>query len=133
MKDEIFFVTRLKSNADAAYLLKRAGRKAKGITNDQQISLKDIDEPLRLIAYTDQETGQQNCGYLQRTLADRAVLQMDQTTLEDQNISWNFEECRTDPNLDCPLCLSTCCLSQISIQTGQVNVSNSSGIADEPI
>ena len=59
MKDGIFFVTRLKSNADAAYLLKRAGRKAKGITNDQQITLKDIDDPLRLIAYTDQESGQE--------------------------------------------------------------------------
>jgi hypothetical protein len=53
--------------------------------------------------------------------------------IEDQNISWNFEKCRTDPNLDCPLCFSACCLSQISIQTGQVDVSNSSGIADEPI
>jgi len=57
MKNWIFFVTRLKNNADAAYLLKRAGRKAKGITNDQQIALKDIADPLRLIAYTDQETG----------------------------------------------------------------------------
>jgi len=35
------------------YLLKRAGRKAKGVTNDQQIALKDIDKPLRLIAYTE--------------------------------------------------------------------------------
>ncbi|MBU4235674.1 MAG: hypothetical protein KKI01_05005 [Proteobacteria bacterium] len=58
---------------------------------------------------------------------------MDQTTLEDQNISWNFEECRTDPNLGCPLRLSACYLSQIPIQTEQVNVSNSPGIADEPV
>lgn len=57
MKNSIFFVTRLKSNADVEYLLKRAGRKGKGITNDQQIRLKGIVDPLRLISYTDPETG----------------------------------------------------------------------------
>ena len=53
----IFFVTRLKSNADVEYLLKRAGRKSPGITNDQAIRLKGVKEPLRLVAYTDAETG----------------------------------------------------------------------------
>jgi hypothetical protein len=53
----LFFVTRLKSNADVEYLLKRSGRKAKGITDDQQIRLKGITDPLRLVGYTDQETG----------------------------------------------------------------------------
>jgi len=57
--DGIFFVTRLKSNADVKYLLKRAGRKSRGVTNDQQIKLKGIDEPLRLVAYTDLATGQE--------------------------------------------------------------------------
>jgi len=57
MKNGIFFVTRLKSNADVTYLLKRAGRKSPGITNDQQIRLKGIADPLRLVAYTDPETG----------------------------------------------------------------------------
>ena len=47
-----------KSNADVKYLLKRAGRKSRGVTNDQQIKLKGIDELLRLVAYTDLETGQ---------------------------------------------------------------------------
>ena len=61
MTDGIFFVTRLKSNADVKYLLKRAGRKSRGVTNDQQIKLKGIDEPLRLVAYTDMETGQEYC------------------------------------------------------------------------
>lgn len=57
MKNGIYFVTRLKSNADVTYLLKRAGRKSPGVTNDQQIQLKGIAEPLRLVAYTDPETG----------------------------------------------------------------------------
>ncbi len=59
MKDEILFVTRLKSNADVEYLLKRAGRKSPGVTNDQQVKLNGIKDPLRLVAYTDLETGQE--------------------------------------------------------------------------
>ena len=59
MADDIFFVTRLKNNADVEYLLKRAGRKSPGVTNDQQIKLNGIDAPLRLVAYTDLETGQE--------------------------------------------------------------------------
>jgi len=59
MTNGIFFVTRLKSNADVEYLLKRAGRKSPGITNDQQIRLKGIDDSLRLVAYTDAETGKE--------------------------------------------------------------------------
>jgi len=59
MAEGIFFVTRLKSNADVEYLLKRAGRKSPGVTNDQRIKLKGIDAPLRLVAYTDLETGQE--------------------------------------------------------------------------
>lgn len=55
----IFFVTRLKSNADIEYLLKRSGRKSQGITKDQQIKLKGIPDPLRLVAYVDPETGKQ--------------------------------------------------------------------------
>lgn len=57
MANGIFFVTRLKSNADVEYLLKRAGRKSRGVNNDQQIRLKGIADPLRLVAYTDPETG----------------------------------------------------------------------------
>lgn len=53
----VFFVSRLKSNADVQYLLKRAGRKSLGVTNDQAIRLKGVEQPLRLVAYTDPETG----------------------------------------------------------------------------
>ncbi len=38
-------------------MLKRAGRKSPGVTNDQAIKLKGVKAPLRLIAYTDAETG----------------------------------------------------------------------------
>jgi hypothetical protein len=53
----VFFVSRLKSNADVQYLLKRAGRRSAGITNDQTIRLKGVEQPLRLVAYTDPATG----------------------------------------------------------------------------
>ena len=53
----VFFVSRLKSNADVKYLLKRAGRRNPGITNDQTIRLKGVEQPLRLVAYTDPATG----------------------------------------------------------------------------
>lgn len=59
MTNGIFFVTRLKKNADIEFLAKRSGRKSAGITNDQQIRLKGISEPLRFVAYTDEETGNQ--------------------------------------------------------------------------
>ena len=55
--NSIYFVTRLKSNADVQYLLKRAGRKSPGVTNHQAIKLKGVKTPLRLVAYTDAETG----------------------------------------------------------------------------
>lgn len=53
----IFFVTRLKSNAEVESLFKRAGRKSPGITTDQTIRLKELEQALRLVAYTDPETG----------------------------------------------------------------------------
>jgi len=55
--NSIFFVTRLKTNADVQYVLKRAGRKSPGITNDQTIRLNGVEQPLRLVAYTDPKTG----------------------------------------------------------------------------
>ena len=52
----IFFVARLKKNAEVEYLLKRPGRKSSGISNDQTIRLKGVEKELRLVAYTDPET-----------------------------------------------------------------------------
>lgn len=72
----IFFVTRLKSNALVEPLRKRPGRKAQGITQDRQIRLGDIAEPLRMVCYHDPETGKElrfvtNAGHLDaRTIAE---------------------------------------------------------------
>jgi hypothetical protein len=57
--DGIFFVTRLKKNADIKYLPRRSGRKSSGIRNDQQIRLNGVDVVLRVVEYTDPETGRQ--------------------------------------------------------------------------
>lgn len=57
--DGIFFVTRLKKNADIEYLFKRSGRKSKGISNDQRIRLNGIEAEFRLVEYTDPETGRE--------------------------------------------------------------------------
>ncbi len=59
MENGLFFVTRLKSNADIEYLNKRAGCKGSGIINDQQIRLNGVSKPLRLVVYTDLETGKE--------------------------------------------------------------------------
>lgn len=58
-KDGIFFVTRLKKNADIKYLSKRSGGKSSGIRNDQQIRLNGVEAPLRLVEYIDPETGRE--------------------------------------------------------------------------
>lgn len=55
----VFFVTRLKNNADVEYLLKRAGRKSKGIKGDQKILLKGMNASLRLVTYLDSNTGKE--------------------------------------------------------------------------
>jgi len=57
MQNGIYFVSRLKSNAKIDLLVKRRGRKAKGINVDQTIKLGNISEPLRMITYQDPETG----------------------------------------------------------------------------
>lgn len=53
----VFFVSRLKSNADVRYLLKQAGRKSPGNTSDQDIRLKGVEQPLPLVVDTDPATG----------------------------------------------------------------------------
>ena len=76
MENDIYFVTRLKSNARIKYLRKRSGRKAKGITVDRTILLGNIQQPLRMVAYIDPETGKKyhyvtNADHLDaKTIAD---------------------------------------------------------------
>jgi len=59
MKNGIFFVARLKTNSIVENDPRRAGRKAKGITEDREISLGHIPESLRLICFLDPETGKE--------------------------------------------------------------------------
>ena len=54
---DIFFVTRIKNNATPTYLRKRPGRKPANVSNDQTIKLNKMDSVLRLVEYTDPETG----------------------------------------------------------------------------
>jgi len=76
MKNGIFFVTRLKSNAVIETGPKRSGRKASGITEDRGIFLGNIPESLRLVCFLDPETGKElrfvtNADHLDaKTIAD---------------------------------------------------------------
>ena len=58
-EDGIFFVTGLKKNADIVCLSKRSGRKNNEISSGQRIRLNGVGAPLRLIEYTDPETGRE--------------------------------------------------------------------------
>lgn len=51
MDSGIFFVARLKDNALVEYFRKRPGRKAKGVVQDQEISLKGVKGKLRLVRF----------------------------------------------------------------------------------
>ena len=59
MESGVFFVARLKKNSIVKHLKKRPGRKSPGVIMDRQIKLGDISEKLRLVSYTDEETGQE--------------------------------------------------------------------------
>jgi len=59
MESDVFFVARLKKKSVIKKLKKRAGRKSHGVTCDQKIKLGKIPDDLRLVSYTDPETGQE--------------------------------------------------------------------------
>lgn len=59
MQSGVFFVARLKGNALIQYFKKRAGRKSAGVNMDREIKLGDIPDKLRLVSYTDPETGKE--------------------------------------------------------------------------
>lgn len=52
----IYFVTRLKTNADYAQIRRRAGRRGANIDDDETIQLKGMEKWFRLVHYTDPET-----------------------------------------------------------------------------
>jgi len=53
----IFFVTRLKSNAQVELLAKRPGRKPAGVSQDRAIRLGSTPTSFRMVQFTDPETG----------------------------------------------------------------------------
>lgn len=52
----IYFVTRLKNNADYDQIRRRAGRRGANIDDDETIQLKGMEKWFRLVHYTDPET-----------------------------------------------------------------------------
>lgn len=55
-EDEVFFVTRLKSNAIVTPGRRRRGRKSPGVIEDREIRLGKLPETFRLVTYWDEET-----------------------------------------------------------------------------
>src|SRR5271166_2149540 len=114
-----FFVTRAKSNMDAHRVYSTATDRTTGIICDQTIALdghytsQDYPEHLRRIRFRDTETaktlvflkpvrvaGPDDLRALQKPLASRTVLQMDQTASANQTLLRDIRKCREDPNLD---------------------------------
>src|SRR4029077_19897999 len=115
-----FFVTRAKSNMDAHRVYSAPADRTTGIICDQTIALdghyttQHYPEHLRRIRFRDAETGKKlvfltnQCGLpvrdhlraLQKPLASRTVLQMDQAASADQAVLRDIRKCREDPNLD---------------------------------
>lgn len=131
-----FFVTRAKSNFRFQRLYSHAVDKSTGLQCDQTITLhgyyakKDYPERLRRIRFYDAEQGKrlvfqqlQSFGTndhraLSEALANRAVLQMDQTAPQDQGLLRHLRECREDSDLDRNLHIRACGDHQKTTQTG---------------
>jgi hypothetical protein len=114
-----FFVTRAKSNLDAGRIYSEHADRQSGILADQSIALngydsrKDYPSHLRRIRFQDpdrQESGLSDQSVhaarhhrlctLQKPLADRVVLQVDQAASPHQSILRNQRERRQNPTLD---------------------------------
>src|SRR6201984_2175499 len=114
-----FFVTRSKSNMDAHRLYSAPSDRTTGIICDQTIALdghytsQHYPEHLRRIRFRDAETGKKLVPHqpvrvagrdhlraLQKPLASRTVLQVDQAASADQAVLRDIRKCREDPNLD---------------------------------
>lgn len=55
---------------------------------------------------------------LQTALADRIILQVDQTALANKVILWHFDQCCQDPDMDWNQCLCACGDNQKGTETG---------------
>jgi hypothetical protein len=130
---EHIFVTRMKCNAQFVPTEDFPVTEP-GVIRDQRIEFvlekaeESYPESLRLIEYYDKEndkiyrfltndfdfSAKNNRRYLQGSLADRDLLQVDQTTPEDQNFSRHHKECRDDTGMGRDDLLSSSGLDQAS-------------------
>ena len=58
-KQNIYFVTRLKSNAIIEDLQKRPGRKSNDVIEDKKVKLKNIDETFRVVHFVDSDSNEE--------------------------------------------------------------------------
>ena len=58
-KQNIYFVTRLKSNAIIENLQKRPGRKSNNVIEDKKVKLKNIDETFRVVHFVDSDSNEE--------------------------------------------------------------------------
>ena len=133
-----FFVTRAKSNHGCQTALFRSQRSIcrRNLRSDHRPQwflqpAAHFPEHLRRIRFKDAESGKTLlfltnhhtlpaltiCCTLQKTLANRIVLQMDQTTSPYKTFLWSFRKRRQIPNLDCGLSLCSYCDHQEEAQS----------------
>ena len=133
-----YFVTRAKNNARYHRRYYQKIDKTSGLKSDQVITLhgyyskQDYPERLRRIAYYDEKQNKKLVfltnnftlpaltitEIYRQTLADRVILQMDQTASANQGVLWNIRECSQNTNMDCYLRLRAGCHYQKAIESG---------------
>ena len=121
--ERAFFITRAKSNLRFRRLYSHPVDKSTGVQCDQTIALQGFYVPKRLpgkaapypvfrprkpqaSCLLDQpllSAGYHGCPALPLSLANRAILQVDQAASPNQGLLWHIGERREDPNLDCDL------------------------------
>jgi hypothetical protein len=80
----ILLQKRLSGETQANSLLRREGKKETCFPDQQRYLVRPDDY-----------------GDLSQTLAERAILQMDQAASADKSILWNVRKCGQDANMDC--------------------------------
>jgi len=147
-----FYVIRAKNNFDFRRLYSYPVDKQAGVQCDQTILLngfypsKEYPDKLRRIRYFDARNQQAFCFFdqplqplsiddckpLPTTMANRIVLQMDQTTPADQSLLWDLRECGEDTNLDRNLGVCARGHRQEAPQTQKKPLHNSTGFEPHP-
>lgn len=136
-KSNCFFIIRAKRNTVYYRRCSHPINKSVGIRSDQTIQLTGPKTsrlypiPLRRITFRDEEQHRTFIfltnhfqldalimSALQVAMADRIVLQMDQTTPANKIVFRNFHQCRQDADMDRDQCLRACGDNQKGTETG---------------